>query len=288
MMTLSEWQSAGRFQNVWGHNIFVHHPKLGYAETVLLVHGFPTFSYDFAPIWEVLSTRYNLLTLDMLGFGFSDKPMPHKYSIHEQADIVAEIVEAEGVSLVHVFAHDYGDTVVQELMARQNEGGLSFDMPSVCLLNGGLFPETHQALLIQKLLLSPLGPLVNKLTTKARFDQSFSAVFGPDTKPSAHQLQEFWDLINHNEGRHIFSSAITYMRDRHENRQRWIDAIGNFAGPVALINGSFDPVSGKHMVARFIELLGEPDFLREYPAIGHYPQLEGPEDVARDYLDFLG
>jgi len=54
-----------------------------------------------------------------------------------------------------------------------------------------------------------------------------------------------------------------------------------------LINGSFDPVSGKHMIARFVELLGAPDYLREYPEIGHYPQLEASETVAQDYLEFL-
>jgi len=287
MMTLKEWEKAGHCQDVLGHKIFTLHLDQGFPETILLVHGFPTFSYDFAPIWQALAQNYNLLTLDMLGFGFSEKPNPHKYSIHEQADIVAAVTAKTGLKSVQVLAHDYGDTVVQELMARQNEGGLDFEMRSVCLLNGGLFPETHQALLIQKLLLSPLGPLVNKLTTKARFDKSFSDVFGPNTKPGAALLQEIWDLINRGNGRHIFSSAITYMRDRRENRQRWIDAIGDFEGPVALINGSADPVSGSHMVARFIELLGEPVFLREYADIGHYPQLEAPELVARDYLEFL-
>ena len=49
-----------------------------------------------------------------------------------------------------------------------------------------------------------------------------------------------------------------------------------------------DPVSGAHIVARFKELLGEPDFLREYKTIGHYPAVEAPERVASDYLAFLG
>lgn len=86
----------------------------------------------------------------------------------------------------------------------------------------------------------------------------------------------------------MFHSLITYMRDRRKNRERWIDAIGNFEGRVALINGSYDPVSGAHMVARYKELLGAPDFLREYDNIGHYPQLEAPDRVANDYLSFLG
>jgi len=291
-MTPKRWKSAGNDLEVLGRRLFYMAHDGGHKETILLVHGFPTFSYDWAPIWETLAANYNLLAMDMLAFGFSEKPYPHKYSIHEQADLVIELARLRGLETCHVLAHDYGDTVVQEMMARQNESGLSFTMKTVCLLNGGLFPETHQALLIQKLLLSPLGPLINKLTSKRAFDKSFSRVFGPDTKPDAKMLREFWDVINSDGerskgGRHIFSSLITYMRDRRENRERWINAIRDFAGPVALINGSYDPVSGAHMVARFKELLGEPAFLREYKNIGHYPQLEAPERVAADYLEFL-
>jgi len=292
MRTLDQWKSAGEFKTVSGRRLFLASHDGGHKKTVLLVHGFPTFSYDWASIWETLGARYNLLAPDMLAFGFSEKPYPHKYSIHEQADLVIELTKQQGIKTCHVLAHDYGDTVVQEIMARQNHGQLPFEMTSVCFLNGGLFPETHNALTIQKLLLSPLGPLINKLTSKRAFDKSFSRVFGSGTKPTPQQLQEFWDVINSNGespsgGRHIFHSLITYMRDRRENRERWIEAIGNFASPVALINGSYDPVSGAHMVARFIELLGEPDFLREYSGIGHYPQLEAPERVATDYLEFL-
>lgn len=287
MMELADWRSKGQVIDVLGRAIFTVSEMANHRDNIILVHGFPTFSYDWAPIWEELSKTYNLFALDMLGFGLSAKPYPHKYSIHEQADIVIKSARLKGLKIVHILAHDYGDTVVQEIMARNNEGALPFEIKSVCLLNGGLFPETHNALLIQKLLLSPLGPLINKLTRKSNFDKSFSHVFGPETKPTARQLSEFWDGINENNGRHIFYSLITYMRDRRENRSRWVDAIANFTKPVALINGSYDPVSGHHMVARYIELLGQPAFLREYENIGHYPQLEAPEQVANDYLEFL-
>lgn len=290
-MTPIEWKNSGANQKVFGRRIFYAEKQAqqqsAHTETILLVHGFPTSSYDWNPVWDTLGAQYNLLAPDMLAFGFSEKPCPHKYSIHEQADLVIELARLRGIKTCHILAHDYGDTVVQEILARGNQGQLPFKAKSVCFLNGGLFPETHQALLIQKLLLSPLGPLINKLTRKKQFDKSFSRVFGPDTKPTARQLQEFWDIIISDNGRHIFSSLITYMRDRRDNRARWIEAIGDFAGPVALINGSYDPVSGAHMVARYKELLGEPDFLREYIEIGHYPAVEAPELVAADYLAFL-
>ena len=287
MTDIQSWLERGQFAELRGRRIFYLDENQDAAETIVLVHGFPTSSWDWQAIWDGLAKEYRVCALDMLGFGYSDKPRRHTYSIHEQADIVTDFIDHLGIGTAHILAHDYGDTVIQEVMARYNERQLGFNITSVCLLNGGLFPETHQALLIQKLLLSPIGPLINALTRKKQFDRSFSRVFGPNTKPDPDDLQSFWELINHNDGRHIFHNLMTYMTDRKNNRQRWIDAIADFRGPVALINGSADPVSGAHMTDRYKELLGEPAYFKALPDIGHYPQVEAPDMVLASYREFL-
>jgi len=287
MLSIDEWQKKGDYLTINGHQIFYIDTKSNHKDTILLIHGFPTSSWDWEKIWEALSAGYRLVAMDMLGFGLSDKPNPHKYSIHEQAGIVEGIVQQLGLKSFHVLAHDYGDTVAQELLARQNEGTGVGKWQSICFLNGGLFPETHKAILIQKLLLSPLGPLINKLTTRSRFDKSVSHVFGANTKPSKEELDGFWALINHNEGRHIFHNLISYMSDRKEHRERWVKAMGETTIPLALINGSVDPVSGKHMIAHYRDIVGEPDYLQELADIGHWPQVEAPQKVTQYYLEFI-
>ena len=293
MQSIDEWRNNGDYVSINGHCIFFidtdsETPQTSIKETILLIHGFPTSSWDWAKIWGPLSSRYRLIAMDMLGFGLSDKPDPHKYSIHEQADIVEDLIRQLDLKRFHVLAHDYGDTVAQELLARQNAGTGAGVWTSICFLNGGLFPETHKALLIQKLLLSPLGPLINKLTTRHRFDASVSRVFGQETQPSKAELDGFWELVNHNDGRHIFHNLISYMSDRKKHRNRWVTALKDAKVPLALINGSVDPVSGAHMIAHYRNIVGEPDFLRQLPEIGHYPQVEAPTEVAKYYLEFLG
>ena len=287
MLSIDEWRKKGDHLTFKDHRIFVIDTKPRDKETILLIHGFPTSSWDWEKIWEALSAGYRLVAMDMLGFGFSDKPDPHKYSIHEQADIIEDIIRQLDLKAFHVLAHDYGDTVAQELLARQNEGTGIGTWKSICFLNGGLFPETHQALLIQKLLLSPLGPLINKLTTRKHFDVSVSRVFGANTQPSKEELDGFWTLINHNKGRHIFHNLISYMNNRKEHRERWVQALEDAKIPLALINGSVDPVSGAHMIVHYRDIVGEPDYLRELSDIGHYPQVEDPQNIAKYYLEFL-
>ncbi len=281
------WRERGDILRLKGQDIFVVDEGGAEHPVLLLIHGFPTSSYDWEPMWSTLSQHFRVIALDMLGFGFSDKPKERSYTIHGQADFVEALLREKSVGEFHMLAHDYGDTVGQEILARQNEGKGAGKLLSACFLNGGLFPETHHALLTQKLLLSPLGRFVNALAGYGRFKKNFSSVFGPETKPTEDELQAFWAIINTHEGKHVFHNCITYMHDRLKHRERWVKALQEPLCTLALINGSVDPVSGAHMVARYKELNCQLDYLAELPAIGHYPQVEDPVAVAQHYLQFV-
>ncbi len=255
--------------------------------TVLLIHGYPTSSWDWAPIWDRLGQTHRRVAMDLLGFGFSDKPNPYTYRIMEQADLCEAVVRHAGLSEFDVLVHDYGVTVGQELLARVNEGTAEGRWRSVCFLNGGLFPETHRARLIQRLLLSPLGPLITRLSSKRTFDRSFSAVFGPDTQPSTADLEAFWAIINERGGKHALHNLIRYIPDRIEHRERWVAALREAQVPIALINGSRDPVSGEHMIEHYRRIIRRDDTIVQLPNIGHYPQVEAPQAVAAAWGDFV-
>jgi len=223
----------------------------------------------------------------MLGFGFSDKPDKRNYTIDKQADLFTALITDLKLKNYHVLSHDYGVSVAQELLNRDIESNDSANCLSYCFLNGGLFPETHQALLIQKLMLSPLGKLLNKMTGFKLFSASFSKVFGTNTKPNKTQLEEFWALINHNNGRHVFHNLITYINDRIEHRARWVNALQQSPVPLSVINGSIDPVSGSHLVERYKQLDCRLDHLVQLDHIGHYPHVEAPKEVLIAYSSFI-
>ncbi|GAA6151356.1 alpha/beta fold hydrolase [Pseudoteredinibacter isoporae] len=286
---IESWRSKGEYRQLCGHRLFTIDEQSGSADkpVIVLIHGFPTSSWDWQGIWDGLLSSYRLISLDMLGFGFSDKPNQRNYRIHGQADLFEALIAELGVKEYHLLAHDYGDTVAQELLARQSEGRGVGQCLSACFLNGGLFPETHRALLTQKLLLSPLGPLINRFNGFASFKKNFSSVFGPESKPSEFDLKVFWQLINEHNGKHLFHNLITYINDRKQHRERWLKPLQESEIPLALINGSVDPVSGEHMVARYKELNCRLDYVKELPGIGHYPQVEDSEAVLSAYLEFL-
>lgn len=313
------WVQPGRFTNHNGWSIF-YRDSIGDAlysgsdpsllvdrPVVLFLHGFPTFSYDFSALYKDLSTSgYYVVNLDFLGYGVSDKPSDIDYTLHLQADIVERVLNHViserahfgGRSLqktpVRIVAHDMGDSVAQELLARwlESKTNSNLDISSVVLMNGGLFPETHKPRAAQLLLLSQVtGPVASRLFTFSIFSKSFNEVFGPNSKLNEEEMTLYWNSLLYKNGMYSMHLLQQYMTDRLRHRERWVGALVNSSQliPIRLINGPYDPVSGKHMVKRYQELIPEAaqDVVVLGASVGHYPQLEDAASVRQHVIDFL-
>jgi len=279
-MNLQQWRDSGDYFDFEGHQVFSRIE--GDGPPLLLIHGYPTASWDWNKIWPQLTDKFQCITLDMLGFGFSDKPR-QPYSISTQADIYIKLLEQQGVKACHIVSHDYGDTVAQELLARHNENSLPFKVCSLNLLNGGLFPETHRPVLIQKLLLSPLGSILVRLMNRETLARNLRKIFAPNTPPTEQEIDEFWYLINHNNGHLVMHRLIHYMVERRQNRSRWVEALQFTDVPLRLTDGMLDPISGAHLVARYKQLIPNADIIC-LQDVGHYPQIEAPQLVLSSIL----
>lgn len=282
MLSIDDWTRSGEFF-VWrGHRIFAR--SVGRGDDLLLIHGFPTSSWDWHAISAALQSRSRVLTFDLLGFGLSDKPLAFDYRMAAQADLAEAVLAHFGVSQCRILAHDYGNTVAQELLARQNQGGSAWRLQQLCFLNGGLFPETHRPRLIQRLLASPLGPVVARLTSFRRFVVEMNRICAcPLPVP---ELERMWQLLTIAQGVAVLPRLIRYMAERREHRARWVGALLHTRVPLRLIDGVDDPISGAHLVQRYRELLPGADVV-ELAGVGHYPQLEASEQVIEAVLAFL-
>ena len=266
-MDAAAWQSSGSAFPFQGKQLFTR--SGGSGEPLLLIHGFPTSSFDWASVWPELSKTHAVHALDMLGFGLSDKPQDYAYSLSASADQWQEYVQHLGLPEVSVMAHDYGNTVAQELLARQNEGRLPFRIRKIAFLNGGLFPEATYPILMQRLLLGPIGPVIARLSSYRSFAASMKKICR--RVPDEQALRAHWHMLQRNGGRRVLPKIIQYIRERRLNRERWVGALQKSEIPLCLINGLEDPISGASIVNRWRELLPD-SAVFELPGVGHYPQ----------------
>jgi pimeloyl-ACP methyl ester carboxylesterase len=265
-----------------GREIFVR--RMGAGPTMTLLHGFPSSSHDWAKTAPLLAERHSLLLVDFLGFGASEKPTEHEYSLHEQADLVEALWSREGVGASVVVAHDYAVSVTQELLARDAEGSLEVELRGVHLLNGGLYPDLHRPQPTQMALLDPLqGPQISALLNEELFVSGLEPTFAGGFD-AAEDSAEIWEATSRDGGERIAHLLIRYIRDRERHAERWASALHTTGVPLSFVWGMLDPVSGAHMAGRIRERLPDAPFVA-LEDVAHWPSLEAPERVARAVLN---
>jgi len=273
---VAAWEAAGDYEMVNGHRIFVRRSGGGGALVVLL-HGYPTSSYDWREILPALeASGASVLAFDFLGFGLSDKPAKSNYSLKDQADIAERLI---GGSPSLLIAHDMGDSVATELMARDLEGSLSFTLNGVLITNGSVIIEKATLTVVQKLLLGRLGPLVARLISEKAFRKQLADVYSAAHPLTSEEGADQWALLANRGGNKILNRLSSFNRERATLARRWEGAMRNWRGHLDIGWGELDSISGKPVLEAVIGLVPSAEVTR-WPDLGHYPHIEDPAAVA--------
>lgn len=275
---VKRWQRAGESTEFRGYSIHMFR-RQGEGPLLLMLHGFPSSSFD----WRLLlgtEPELNVLAFDFLGFGLSEKPRRHDYSLFWQADLAEELVRRHGGGRpVFVLAHDMGALVATELMARDLDLQLEMDIAGMLLVNGGIMLERASSTPAQKALRSRLGPLFARLSSERVFRHQFGSVFSATHPAGDRETADHWSLICHNGGRALGHHLISYIDQREEHSERWNCAIRDWEGDLNLAWGLRDPVATTDVLAALCEL--RPDVsVSKLPELAHYPQLEDRRQMA--------
>jgi pimeloyl-ACP methyl ester carboxylesterase len=275
---VTEWRDRGAAEDVGGRRIHVFR-RDGADPVLLLLHGFPSSSYDWRLLLE-LEREHSVLAFDCLGFGLSDKPADVDYSLALQADIAEELVSLHAAGRpVFLVGHDIGTSVANELMARDIEGSLEMDLQGALLFNGSMIQGAASPTLAQRLLRGPLGPLASRLSSERFFRKQFASIFSPEHPLTAEEAEDQWSLIAHNDGQRLGHKLIRYMDERERKAERWHGAIRDWPKPLHLAWGMSDPVATERVLAGVLELRPNAPLTR-FDDLGHYPQIERPDAIS--------
>src|SRR4051812_15952772 len=108
-----EYKTCYRSISIDGLSIFYREAGPRNAPTILLLHGLPSSSRMFEPLFARLSNDYHMVAPDYPGFGHSDWPDPKKfaYTFDHYAEIMNHFTEALGLSRYTLYMQDYGGPV---------------------------------------------------------------------------------------------------------------------------------------------------------------------------------
>lgn len=282
-MTAEEWKNKGEFVTVFGRTLFVIDTSVNLEvtklkkETLVLLHGYPTSSYDYYKVLPQLSEKYRVIIHDHLGYGFSDKPLDYSYSLIEQADVALQLWKQLGLEEVTLLAHDYGTSVCTEILARHNKQQIDLQINNLVLCNGSVHIELSQLRTIQKLLKNKYtGKWVAKLTNYSIFSKNLRNVYFDKTQATEQEMVAIWKQLENNNGRAVIHFLSSYMVERYTFWHRWIGALKETTIPTKIIWAKNDPVA----VSAIAELLATEipnNKLDWIENCGHFPMLESPD-----------
>ena len=283
--TARGWEALGRYRDLCGHRVFtIDAPSIGddAHEPLLLLHGFPTSSFDFTAVLDPLRNRRRLLLLDGLGYGLSAKPdLP--YTLARQADVVAAFVDQLGISRLSLLTHDVGDTVGGELLARRAEGAWAVEIVRRVVTNGSIYIGQAHLTDGQQFLLSlpdeklPADAPLTSATLTRSLRETFSprAALPPEGSPE-DLLPATVEQIMRDEGHLLLPRLIRYIEERRRNQARFTGAIESDPSPLHIVWGMDDPIAVTSMVDTL--RAARPDATVDLlEGVGHYPMVEAPD-----------
>jgi len=263
---------------VSGHRIFtVDLPAAGPdgRPPLLVLHGFPSSSFDFHRVADRLAADRRLLLFDMLGYGLSDKP-DLAYSFDRQADIAMALVDQLGVGRLDLLTHDVGDTVGGELLARQLEGGWDVEITGRALTNGSIYVDLTRLSPGQQILLGLADERLHEGLDRSAVMAGVVATFGPAAVVGDDELEAQWEMIDHREGSRLLPRLIRYVEERRRNGERFTGAIERHPSPLGVVWGRDDPIAVAAMADRLAQRRPGTN-LAVLDGVGHYPMLEAPD-----------
>ncbi|AUC15123.1 hypothetical protein BTO06_08225 [Tenacibaculum sp. SZ-18] len=277
-MTANQWKQKGEFVKIFDNEVFVIDEGKHNDKTMVILHGYPTSSFDYYKVLDNLTSEYRVIIHDHLGFGFSDKPKNFSYSLIEQADIALQLWKTLGVNEFTLLAHDYGTSVATEIIARHNKKHITVNIEKLILCNGSMHIELSQLRFIQKLLKNKFtGKYVAKLSNEFIFTKNIRNVYFDKQKVTNEELKEMWQQLIYNEGKDIIHRLSNYINERYYFWHRWIGALKETELETKIVWAKNDPVA----VFKIAELLSteiKNNKLFPLENSGHFPMLETPKE----------
>jgi pimeloyl-ACP methyl ester carboxylesterase len=281
------WEASGRYIEAIGMRVFVH--ERGSGPVVLLLHGFPTSSYDWRAVIDRLEGSYRCLAPDLLGFGLSDKPAAFSYSLFQQADMVEALAKEAGVSEAHLVSHDMGTSVHTELLARELEGKLGFRVLSSTFLNGSMLQDVATITPIQKLMANnETLPQAMAICDNmgSNYIEGLKAVMKKPECLSDEDVLVMNELMTYQDGNRRLPAISLYMRERYLHKERWIGALRNPKAPLQFVWADGDPVANVE-VGRGLAKEAPQSKYTELAGLGHFLLMEDPKTVAGHIRAFI-
>lgn len=276
----SAYPFTSNYFDVSGHNL--HYIDEGKGETILFVHGTPSWSFDYRKIIIKLNENYRCIAIDHIGFGLSDKPEHYDYSTLNHSKTLEKFVLAKKLDNVTLVVHDFGGPIGLNFAIKYPE-----KIKRLVILNSWLWSSAHDFdfLQLSKILKSPILPFLYRyFNFSSRFILPNS--FG-DKKISKQLLKQYTKpFANKSQRNGTVAFAKSLLNDQDWFEELWSNKQVIANKPTLFIWGMKDRMVKSHYLEKFQSGFTNSRTVK-LESSGHFPQEEQPYLVLKAIYEFF-
>jgi abhydrolase domain-containing protein 6 len=255
-------------------------------ETLLCLHGFSDNKFSFAFLARELIKNYHIISIDLPGFGDSDKPSNSRYSLQKYQDWVLEFIKAKKITNCHIMGNSLGGAIAASIAADHPEL-----FKSITLIGAaGVMDEEPVGVykMVQE------GKNVFAVKNMEDFNHLMHTVFRKP--PPLPFLIKHYRLRKYLANREWYNKVLDELMEglltesfdlkTFDRSVLLNEKIKKINKPVLLLWGDNDQLCPPILGELFHELIKNSKYV-EMKNTGHLPQIESPKYLAREFEKFV-
>jgi pimeloyl-ACP methyl ester carboxylesterase len=256
----------------------------GSGPPLLLIHGFGASTYTWRHIAPELAKTHRVIAVDLKGFGQSDKPFDSHYSVLDQADLIAQLIEEKDLHDLTLVGHSFGGGVAL-FLALEADDRLQGRLSKLVLLDSIAYPQNIPVFfrMLDMPLVSQIGMRMVPPTVQTRM--ALRIAYFDDSKIDPEEVETYAAPLKTAAGKHaIIHSArqivpedIATLSERYKTIEL----------PTLILWCDHDRIVPLDVGLKLRRTLPN-STLRLVDDCGHMPQEEQPEQTLQLLKDFIG
>jgi haloalkane dehalogenase len=254
----------------------LHYVDEGAGPPVVLVHGTPTWSFEYRHLIHALRPHHRVIAVDHLGFGLSERPPAADYRPEAHARRFAQFIATLELPRFTLVSHDFGAPIALPFAADHPER-----VASLVLFNTWLAPFTDPVMLRRaRMIAGRLGRfLYRNFNASLRLVMPSAYARRRRLTPQIHAqyLAPFRDRDARTYVLHTLARALLGSRDHYAELHARRHVLAQL--PTTVIWGLADSAFGPAYLERIRDDLPGAE-VHTLADAGHWPHEEAPTQVA--------
>jgi len=236
---------------------------------LVLLHGLGASANRWDPVISYLSKKFHLIIPDLIGYGYSDKPLDN-YTIKFFVNFLTDFLEKTDIKKTSIVASSLGGQIAAECAIRQNSSFEKLVLVSPSGINPRLSP------VMDEYMLAMIRP------DKQRTLHAFKQMVGPNKEVDSKIIDDFIQRISMPNAKMAIMSTLLGLK----NAENLLDRLPKISIPTLVIWGNYDSVIPFRYAKIFVSSIKGCQFI-EMDGCGHTPFAEDPQKFSEAVIEFL-